>query len=241
MTFEFQSIGIVHSCFEEKFGIPRQPGLAPAARAQLSLLPPYDDPQALEGLEQCSHIWLQFVFHRPPAGQWKARVRPPRLGGNKSLGVFATRSPLRPNPIGLSVVKLEAVCHSQGKVWLELSGIDLLDGTPVLDIKPYVPYTDAPAEAFNHFADQAPAWLPVDFTPEARDHCEQLGPALGQDLTLLLRQILQQDPRPQYQAPDPDRVYGMALLGLDVRWRYEPDEAGMGEGYRLVVTEIVEG
>lgn len=234
MTFQFQAIGLVHSCFTEKFGIPRQPGLVPAARAQLELLPPYDDPLALEGLELCSHIWIQFVFHRPPAEQWKARVRPPRLGGNKSLGVFATRSPLRPNPIGLSVVKLEGVQRKNGKVWLELSGIDLLDGTPVLDIKPYVPYTDSLPEAENRFADQPPAWLKVEFSPEADTACQTLSRKLGQELETLIRQILQQDPRPQYQQPDPERRYGMELLGLEVGWRYLIGD----EQHSILVTDI---
>lgn len=236
MTFQFQAIGTVRSCFTDKFGIPRQPGLAPAARAQLELLPPYDDPLALEGLELCSHIWIQFVFHRPPASQWKARVRPPRLGGNKSLGVFATRSPLRPNPIGLSVVKLEGVRQENGKVWLELSGIDLLDGTPVLDIKPYVPYTDAIAEAENRFADEPPALINVEFSPEAETACRGLGPKLEQELETLIQQILQQDPRPQYQQPDPARRYGMELMGLEIGWRYLLEK----EQHSILVTDISE-
>src|SRR3954463_4060851 len=140
MDFIFPAIGIIHSCFKEKFGIPRQPGLAPLATAQLELLPPYDNRAALEGLETCSHIWLQFVFHANKRDAWKPKVKPPRLGGNKSLGVFATRSPTRPAPIGLSVVKLDGISEADGKLFLNLSGIDLLDGTPVLDIKPYVPY-----------------------------------------------------------------------------------------------------
>ncbi len=234
MTFHFQAIGKIHSCFTDKFGIPRQPGLVPAARAQLELLPPYDDPRALEGLELCSHIWIQFVFHRPPASRWKAKVRPPRLGGNRSLGVFATRSPLRPNPIGLSVVKLEGVYQKSGKVWLELSGIDLLDGTPVLDIKPYVPYTDAVPEAENQFAGEPPAWIEVTFSSDAEAACRDLSGKLDQDLETLITQILQQDPRPQYQQPDPERRYGMELMGLEIGWRYLLGE----EQHSLLVTDV---
>ncbi|MDQ2076601.1 tRNA (N6-threonylcarbamoyladenosine(37)-N6)-methyltransferase TrmO [Marinimicrobium sp. ABcell2] len=233
MSFEFHIIGYIRSCFTDKFGVPRQPGLVPAARAQLELIPPYDDPQTLVGLEDCSHIWVQFVFHRPPGKQWKARVRPPRLGGNKSLGVFATRSPLRPNPIGLSAVKLEGIGREPGKLWLELSGIDLLDGTPVLDIKPYVPYTDALAEARNGIAEQPPTTWPVGFTPEALAACARFRDR-NENLETLIRQILQQDPRPQYQAPDPERRYGMELLGLDVRWRYQAS----GTSHKLVVEEV---
>ncbi|UZJ43366.1 tRNA (N6-threonylcarbamoyladenosine(37)-N6)-methyltransferase TrmO [Marinimicrobium sp. C6131] len=234
--YTFSPIGIIRSPFVEKFGIPRQPGLAPAVRAQLELLPPYNDPQALAGLEQCSHLWLQFVFHRPPSDQWRPRVRPPRLGGNRSLGVFATRSPLRPNPIGLSVVKLEAVKQESGKLWLELSGIDLLDGTPVLDIKPYVPYTDSLPEAENRFADTAPEWVEVVFTPEAEAGCRALGGRTGEDWEALVRQVLQQDPRPQYQKPDPARRYGMTLKDAEVRWFYQPDDSG---NHRLIVTEVL--
>jgi tRNA-Thr(GGU) m(6)t(6)A37 methyltransferase TsaA len=235
MALTCTPIGIVHSCFKEKFGIPRQPGLVPAARAQLELLPPYDDPQALAGLEQCSPIWLQFVFHQVSADSWKVRVKPPRLGGNKTLGVFATRSPLRPNPIGLSVVRLEAIRHEGGKLWLELSGIDLLDGTPVLDIKPYVPYVDAIPGAVNHFAETPPELTPVSFTDEALAFCRGYQQAHQLDLQALLEQVLQQDPRPRYQTPEPERRYGMKLLDLDVHWHYHP----LRSGYRIHVSGIV--
>ncbi len=132
-------VGIVHSCFKEKFAIPRQPQLAPAARGVLELLPPFDQGDAVEGLEQVSHVWLLFLFHQALEEKPRLKVRPPRLGGNKSMGVFATRATHRPNGIGQSVVRLEGV--EPGR--LLLSGIDLLDGTPVLDIKPYVPMPTA--------------------------------------------------------------------------------------------------
>jgi len=221
MNFQFPAIGLIHSCFKEKFGIPRQPGLVPLARAQLELLPPYNDPDALEGLETCSHLWIQFVFHANKREAWKPKVKPPRLGGNKSLGVFATRSPTRPSPIGLSVVKFEGVEEREGKLLIHLSGVDLLDGTPVLDIKPYVPYVDLVPNAINHFANQAPEWIEVEFTPECLHFCQ----GYGENLEDLIRQILQQDPRPQYQQPEPDRIYGMKLLDLDVQWRYVIDES----------------
>jgi tRNA-Thr(GGU) m(6)t(6)A37 methyltransferase TsaA len=225
MNFTFPAIGIIHSCFKEKFGIPRQPGLAPLATAQLELLPPYNDRDALDGLEGCSHIWLQFVFHANKRDEWKPKVKPPRLGGNKSLGVFATRSPTRPAPIGLSVVKLERIEECEGKVLLHLSGIDLLDGTPVLDIKPYVPYVDLVPEAINSFASTAPHLVPVDFTAESAAFCSDYRQKMQLDLATLIRQILQQDPRPQYQQPEPERIYGMKLLDVDVHWRY-PLSAG---------------
>lgn len=220
MNFTFPAIGIIHSCFKEKFGIPRQPGLAPLATAQLELLTPYNDRSALDGLEGCSHIWVQFVFHANKREEWKPKVKPPRLGGNKSMGVFATRSPTRPSPIGLSVVKLERIEECEGKLSLHLSGIDLLDGTPVLDIKPYVPYVDIVPDAINQFANAAPLLIPVDFNDESASFCIIYQQQTKVDLASLIRQILQQDPRPQYQQPEPDRTYGMKLLDVDVHWNY---------------------
>ncbi len=226
MDFTFPAIGIIHSCFKEKFGIPRQPGLAPLATAELELLPPYNDPDALDGLEGCSHIWVQFVFHANSRSEWKPKVKPPRLGGNKSLGVFATRSPTRPAPIGLSVVKLDCIAERDGKLLLQLSGIDLLDGTPVLDIKPYVPYVDLVPEAINSFADAAPPLIPVEFSDETAAFCSNYRQKTQTDLARLIRQVLQQDPRPQYQQPEPNRIYGMKLLDFNVRWQYPQTQAG---------------
>ena len=148
MSYRVTPVGFVRSCFKEKFAIPRQPQLAPAARGVLELLAPFDQAQAIEGLEQVSHVWLLFLFHQALESQPRLKVRPPRLGGNQSVGVFATRSTHRPNGIGQSVVKLEKV--EPGRLWL--SGIDLLDGTPVLDIKPYVPYADCVTTATNQIA-----------------------------------------------------------------------------------------
>ncbi|MFC3114472.1 tRNA (N6-threonylcarbamoyladenosine(37)-N6)-methyltransferase TrmO [Cellvibrio fontiphilus] len=220
MDFSFPAIGLVHSCFKEKFGIPRQPGLAPLATAEIEMLPPYDDPAAFDGLEGTSHLWVQFVFHANKREQWKPKVKPPRLGGNQTLGVFATRSPTRPAPIGLSVVRFDGLRQRDGKLLVAISGIDLLDGTPVLDIKPYVPYVDAVADARNSFATQPPAHIPVEIPAELAAFCADYQQKTAIDLAQLLTQILQQDPRPQYQQPDPERIYGMKLLDLDIRWRY---------------------
>ena len=156
-------VGIVRSCFKEKFAIPRQPQLAPAARGVLELLPPFDQGDAVEGLEQVSHVWLLFLFHQALEDKPRLKVRPPRLGGNKSMGVFATRATHRPNGIGQSVVRLEGV--EPGR--LLLSGIDLLDGTPVLDIKPYVPYADSIAGASNQMANAAPVAIAVQWADNA--------------------------------------------------------------------------
>lgn len=217
MEYTFPVIGTIHSCFKEKFGIPRQPGLVPLARAQLELHAPYDDPNALDGLETCSHLWIQFVFHANRRTEWKTKVRPPRLGGNQSVGVFATRSPVRPNPIGLSVVRLVGITRVAGKCLLELAGVDLLDGTPVLDIKPYVPYVDCVPDAFNHLAPAPPPALPVSFSAAANSQLQQRG---DDELQQLIEQILQQDPRPGYQMAVSERIYGMKLLNMNVRWRY---------------------
>jgi len=236
MNFTFPAIGIIHSCFKEKFGIPRQPGLVPLATAQLELLPPYNDRDALEGLESCSHLWVQFVFHANKREAWKSKVKPPRLGGNKTLGVFATRSPTRPAPIGLSVVKLEKIETLNGKILLHLSGVDLLDGTPVLDIKPYVPYVDMVPDAVNGFFSAAPTLTPVEFNDESSSFCSEYQDKRHLDLTSLIRQILQQDPRPQYQS-EPGRIYGMKLLDLNVQWTYP---AGMTISIMVIAVQPVD-
>ncbi|HRD49333.1 MAG: tRNA (N6-threonylcarbamoyladenosine(37)-N6)-methyltransferase TrmO [Candidatus Competibacter sp.] len=215
--FPFTPIGFIHSCFRQKFGIPRQPGLVPAARATLELLPPYAQPEVVRGLEGFSHLWLLFVFHGVPIGHWQPTVRPPRLGGNRRLGVFATRSTFRPNPIGLSAVALERIEISKGRVALHLAGADVLDGTPVLDIKPYLPYADRIVDATGGFADAVPARLSaVEFNPTAAAFCAA-GP--HGDLRELIAQILRQDPRPAYQQTDSaPRQYGMTLYDCEVRW-----------------------
>lgn len=235
MDFTFPAIGIAHSCFKEKFGIPRQPGLAPLATAEIEMLPPYDDPTAFEGLEGTSHLWIQFIFHANRRGDWKPKVKPPRLGGNKSLGVFATRSPIRPAPIGLSVVRFEGVQLREGKLWVSISGVDLLDGTPVLDIKPYVPYVDSVADAQNSFAPQPPTAIAVEIPADLAAICADYQEKTAMDLAGLITQILQQDPRPQYQQPDPERIYGMKLLDLDVRWQYLTDSIP----YRIQLTGLL--
>jgi tRNA-Thr(GGU) m(6)t(6)A37 methyltransferase TsaA len=209
-------VGHVRSCFKEKFAIPRQPRLAPAARGVLELIPPFDGPEAVDGLEQVSHVWLLFLFHQALEDRPRLKVRPPRLGGNRSLGVFATRASHRPNGIGQSVVKLERV--EPGRLWL--SGLDLLDGTPVLDIKPYVPYADSLADARNAIAEAAPALIPVDWNATARTQAEAHGERLGEPLVALIEQCLAQDPRPAYQTPSPERRYGARLWDVDVRWHY---------------------
>lgn len=216
MAHSFDPVGIVHSCFHEKFAIPRQPRLAEAARGVLELFPPYDRAEAIAGLENVSHVWLLFVFHAAPSGPDHLRVRPPRLGGNQRIGVFASRSTHRPNPLGQSVVRLDGV--EPGR--LQLSGIDLLDGTPVLDIKPYVPYADSIADARNELANVAPALIPVAWKPSAWQAAREHAQRLQQPVIELVEQCLAQDPKPAYQQPLPEREYGVRFWDLNVRWHY---------------------
>lgn len=225
-TFQFESIGIVHSCYSEKFGIPRQPGLVDAAEATLELLPPYNRPEAVKGLEGFSHIWLTFVFHGVKREEWRPTVRPPRLGGNLRIGVFASRSTHRPNPIGLSVVELVKVETGEGKVVLHLKGADLLDGTPVLDIKPYIAYVDSVPESLAGFAEEAPQpHLRVRFSDEAMASCRRLEGRYPR-LQLLINETIALDPRPAYQARREQlREYGVSLYGLNIRFSVEGTEA----------------
>ena len=221
---EICPIAHIRSDFSEKFGIPRQSGLVEELTAAVVFEPPYRVPDALRGLEGFSHLWLIWEFSQARREGWSPTVRPPRLGGNKRLGVFATRSPFRPNPLGLSCVRLVEVRQDRalGPV-LTVAGADLLDGTPIYDIKPYLPYADCKPEAVGGFAAQPKgADLEVDCPDRLLDCVPE-----GKRAALLA--VLAQDPRPQYQ-DDPNRVYGMAFAGLEVKFRVA--------GERLTVTEI---
>ncbi len=221
-SYQFKPIGIIHSCFKEKFGIPRQARLATEATATLELIPPYNNENSIRELENFSHIWLIFIFHQSLSTQWKAMVRPPRLGGNKRVGVFASRSPFRPNPIGMSLIKLRGITQQKGKLSLELQGADLLDQTPVIDIKPYIPYADSVENAQSAYAPTAPeTLLPVVFSETAQQQCREKEKQLNTSLSLLITQILQQDPRPSYKTDDDERIYAMKLYDFDLRWRYQ--------------------
>ena len=207
-----KQIARIHSDFSSKFGIPRQSGLAASLRAQIVFEPEYRHPDAVRGLEEFSHIWLIWEFSETARDSWSPTVRPPRLGGNTRMGVFATRSPYRPNPIGLSCVRLEEIRrHPQWGPVLCVSGADLMDGTPLYDIKPYLPTADCHPEASGGFTERAPRPLLAVEIPE-RWH------ALFPDGRLqALREVLALDPRPSYQH-DPDRVYGFPFAGCEVRF-----------------------
>lgn len=220
--YTFNPIGVIDSCYKEKFGIPRQAGLVTEAKATLELIPPYQHEDIIRELENFSHLWLVFVFHRIDPTHWKPTVRPPRLGGNKRVGVFASRSPYRPNPIGLSLVELTAIYQKKKHIVLELQGCDLLDKTPILDIKPYIPYADSVSNAKSAYAPSAPkAMMAVKFSECAEQQCNQRQQALNTDLKKLITQILQQDPRPAYRLKSEDsRRYSMKLYDFDLHWRY---------------------
>ena len=209
---ELSPIAYIRSEFPTKFGIPRQSGLVSSLRATIVFEPMYRNPDALRGIESFSHLWLIWEFSEALRKGWSPTVRPPRLGGNTRIGVFATRSPFRPNPIGLSCVRLEQVCpDSKHGTVLLVSGADLMDGTPIYDIKPYIPYADAHPEAVGGFAQEAPVpTLQVDFPP-------QLLERIPEDRRQALISVLALDPRPSYQ-DDPKRVYGMSFADRNIRF-----------------------
>ena len=205
-------IGHIHTDFPSKFGIPRQSGLVESLKATITFEPEFRNPQAVYGLEEFSHIWLLWKFSKSEKEHWSATVKPPRLGGKKRMGVFATRSPYRPNDIGLSSVKLEKITFDEklGPV-LHVAGADLMDGTPIYDIKPYITYADCHPEATEGFAAAVKdKELQVEFPKEMLEQYseEKREAILG---------VLAQDPRPAYDT-DVDRVYGVEFAGYDVRF-----------------------
>ena len=216
-TIRLEPIGVVHSCFPEKFGIPRQPGLAPSAPAIIELLSPFNREEMIRGLETFSHIWVQFLFHEAQAEGWKATVRPPRMGGKTRCGVFATRSPHRPNHIGLSAVRLVGVRVVEQSVLLDIAGVDMLDGTPVLDVKPYVPYSDALVTATDGWLDPPAQEIEVVFSQQATTFCDRYEKQFSRPLGALIREVLVADPRPAAQKSS-RTGYGVSLWDVNVRW-----------------------
>ena len=219
-------IARIHTDFPEKFGIPRQSGLVDGLTGRIVFEEKYRNPDALRGIEGFSHLWLIWQFSRAIREEWSPTVKPPRLGGNQRMGVFATRSPFRPNPIGLSCVRLQRVeLHTAEGPVLWVAGIDLLDGTPIYDVKPYLPYADCHPEATGGFAQEVMGHrLEVAFP-------EELLALVPPEKLEALREVLAQDPRPGYQHNEPDRRYGVAFAGLDVRFTVEGDV--------LLVREVV--
>jgi len=198
-AFQFAQIGVIRSPYKEKFAVPRQPGLVKHGGGELHLVAPYNQADAVRGLESFSHLWILFVFHQTMEGGWRPTVRPPRLGGNARMGVFATRSTFRPNPIG---------------------SLDLVDGTPVVDIKPYLPFAEALPDASASYAQQAPlAGMNVSFTPEIDAQLLTLEKRYPH-IKAFIREVLAQDPRPAYRKEEQaGKTYAVWLLDFNVRWR----------------------
>lgn len=220
MTYQIEPIGIIHSPYSEKFAVPRQPNLVSAGQGELHLLPPYNDPNSVKGLEQFSHLWIVFLFHQIDPEKWRLTVRPPRLGGNKTLGVFATRSPFRPNHIGLSAVKLHNIVVANKQVILKLGSLDLVDGTPVIDIKPYLPYCDSHPDASAGYAQYIPqSTLTVEFSPHVLPLLSLYQKQYPQ-LSELITQVIAQDPRPAYKQTNLEQqTYGITLYHLNIKWQ----------------------
>lgn len=230
MAVELEPVGILHTCFKEKFGIPRQPNLVKEATARLEFFPEFAREEAVRSLTGFSHIWLLFIFHKAYGKTkvgWSPMVRPPRLGGNKKVGVFASRSPFRPNPIGMSCVRLNRVEMTEHGPVLHLSGVDILDKTPILDIKPYLPYSDSLPDAKDGFAQGPPhPGLIVTYSKKA---ITQIKEKNIPNLEAIITGILSNDPRPAYSggktADNEGRIRGIRLFDFDLKWQVVDDGA----------------
>jgi tRNA-Thr(GGU) m(6)t(6)A37 methyltransferase TsaA len=233
IIYPITPIGIIHSCYPEKFGIPRQPGLVKSSSGRLELLPPWNREEMIKGLDAFSHIWIQFQFHEAVAEGWRPTLRPPWLGGQKRMGVFASRSPHRPNHLGLSVVRLTGIRKEKKGLFLEIAEIDLLDKTPVIDIKPYIPYSDSvPGASGGFIPPPESVEREVLFTEAAAQTCSEYEQRTGRRLRSLIAETMGQDPRPASQRHQ-TREYGMALWDVNVRWQ--------AQGERFLVLLIEEG
>ncbi len=211
MEYTIKAIARIRSDFPTKFGIPRQAGIVEELEARIVFEPEYRNPDALRGLEGFSHIWLIWQFSQAVREDWSPTVRPPRLGGNTRMGVFATRSPFRPNALGLSCVRLLGIEDTEEGRTLRVAGADLMDGTPIFDIKPYIPYADCKPEAESGFAPDPGAQLTVEFLPEAEKH-------IPPEKRQALRGVLANDPRPRYKQ-DGERVYALEFAGREVKFQ----------------------
>ena len=217
-----EPIGVIRSCFTEKFGIPRQAGLAPSAEATIELTGEYNREEIVRGLDKYSHIWLQFVFHKALEEGWKTTVRPPRMGGKERLGVLATRSPHRPNHLGISAVRLKKVYRGDRGIKIDVCGADLLDGTPVIDIKPYIVYSDHLESARMNVQWEDLPEFGIVMSEEAEMFCSEYERGTGRKLRCLIAEVLKQDPRPASQK-DNRTEFGMYLWDVNVRWRVDGD------------------
>ena len=225
----FRIIARIHTDFPTKFGIPRQSGLIEDLKAEIVFEPEYRNPDALRGIEDFSHIWLLWEFSEAVRTEWSPTVRPPRLGGNKRMGVFATRSPFRPNAVGLSCVRLEAVeLHTDRGPVLHVSGADLMDGTPIYDVKPYLAFADSYPDATGGVTDQTREYALEIVIPE------ELLLIVEEEKREALKAVLAHDPRPSYQK-DPDRIYGMEFGGYEVKFRVKEQTLYVTDLVRLTI------
>lgn len=221
MHYQIEPIGIVRSPYKEKFAVPRQPGLVPSARSEIVLQGEANALEAVRGLEQFSHLWLLFLFDQNLEAGWRPTVRPPRLGGNERIGVFASRATFRPNGIGMSAVELIGVRQQGSDVIIELGGVDLVDGTPIVDIKPYIPYSDSLPHAHGGFADGEPTTLPVVFSGKAESQLK--GKQLARQRAVIA-EVLAQDPRPAYKKGKEDsKEYAVHLFDYNVKFTVAKD------------------
>lgn len=224
-AWTFHAIGRIHSPLKEKFGLPRQSGLVPELNGRIEILPPYDRDEAFKELSGYSHIWVVSVFHLAVREQWQPTVRPPRLGGNERVGVFASRAPYRPNPIGLSLCALHGIERQAGSLYLAIGACDMVDGTPVLDIKPYLPETDNVVGARAGFVDAVPRnALRVDWSAKAQQQLIHLS-SVYPDLQNLVQALIAQDPRPAYQRDLPGQEYGMRVYDYNIRFAVHARQA----------------
>ncbi|HHF3258222.1 tRNA (N6-threonylcarbamoyladenosine(37)-N6)-methyltransferase TrmO [Vibrio diabolicus] len=215
--YSIEPIGVIETPYKEKFAVPRQPRLVPTAKARVKLLGAANSPEAVRGLEQFSHVWLLFLFDQNLEAGWKPTVRPPRLGGNERIGVFASRSTFRPNGIGMSAVEVKGVTKQGDQIYLDLGSVDLVDGTPIVDIKPYIPYSDSISEAQGGYADQEPEKSQVTFSTQALETIENRSDT--DYVRSVIEQVLAQDPRPAYKKSKPDdKEYAVNLFDLNVKF-----------------------
>ena len=226
MKYEIEPIAHIKTPYKQKFGTPRQPGLVEQAWGEIIFVKKYANKEALRGLEQVSHLWLIFLFDKNPNQNWSSLVRAPRLGGKQKIGLWATRSPFRPNPLGLSVVKIEDIIDNKDILAIKVSGVDLVDGTPIIDIKPYVNYSDKIDEAHCWAKDE-----PATYTVNVADSCKKDFNQLSTQNQQLIIKTLELDPRPPMHkkfAQDQskqwqEKEYHMKIIDLDIRWRLRED------------------
>ncbi|MFV0488000.1 MAG: tRNA (N6-threonylcarbamoyladenosine(37)-N6)-methyltransferase TrmO [Vibrio fluvialis] len=212
-----EPIAVIESPYKEKFAVPRQPRLVPSATARVKLLGESNCPEAVRGIEQFSHLWLLFLFDQNLQAGWKPTVRPPRLGGNERIGVLASRSTFRPNGIGMSAVELRGASKQGDQIYLDLGSVDLVDGTPIIDIKPYIPYSDSIADAQGGYAEAEPEQAEVTFSAAALETLQRL--PNGQMQQAVIGEVLAQDPRPAYKKNKPDmKEYAVNLYDLNVKF-----------------------